>query len=149
MDDELFLRRLTELTEWHRPMLGPSGGTSVIKRRGRPPEDPELLAEIQEEQARIQQAEREPNPHVGPRILKILHKPSDCEACDRRLTEPRRVEIKKMDMDVPIWRHRCLNCNRYRNPETGQWDLEGARAHATYGNLVRKFRYQQKISGSR
>lgn len=146
MDNELFLKRLTELTEWHRPMLGPSGATSTLKRRGRPPEDPELLAEYQEELARIERAEQEPNPCVGPEIIKVKPRDRACEDCGRQCSGGRRWYKKFYTSITEHWRSYCQSCDRYRDPRTGEYTLTQQSVNMVYTNYLRTPDFQEKKS---
>ena len=40
MDEKLFLQKLSEVAEWHRPQTGPNGACSVNKRAKSAPQHP-------------------------------------------------------------------------------------------------------------
>lgn len=163
MDQEEFLRRLSEVSEWHRPQTGPNGQPStrkgyqvkLVPHPGAITE--EELAEMsdQEAQAYYEQLvawrEQQPNLSVPPEIVKVKHQPTNCDDCGRLCPEGRRVERKLHQTAQPHWREYCTTCELYKDPHTGKFDLPKLGAHQKFNDFYRvklgvyKSKYQPKV----
>lgn len=149
MDEKLFLQKLSELAEWHRPQTGPQGFPSV--RRGKeahaiakpPPVTEEELNQMSDEEVEdyydqlVKWRESQPNESVPPEILKLRAPTEPCEACGKELTEHRRVECKKYDSAGGHWRTRCVNCNLYQNPMTKEFSISQGASHQFFIDFYR------------
>jgi hypothetical protein len=131
MDEKLFLQKLSEVAEWHRPQTGPNGAASVNKRARHPgPITQEELDEMSDEEAQdyydrlMAYKESLPNDNVAPEIIKLKPQPTDCDDCGRHCATGRRVESKISITGVKHWRTKCLACNLYRDPATNKFTLE-------------------------
>lgn len=121
MDNEQFLQKLTELADWHRPQVGPSGGTSVLKRKVGPKPQFSSLDEPEEEEVLGADG---PNETVGPVICELKSATRPCEDCGKTVKD-RRVLCRYHDDIVPHWREQCRSCMAYRDPFTGEFTLKG------------------------
>lgn len=143
MNKDEFLKRLSEVAEWHIPMLGPNGCYSVAKGRERKvehpgPITPEELEEMSETEVKryydqlMAWRESQPNPSVHPEIISVKIQPVDCMDCGRHCPAGRKTQIKLHESGDRHWRELCKECNLYRDPLTGQFTLEPHIAHAYF-----------------
>lgn len=140
MDNEEFLRRLSEVSEWHRPMLGPNGCYSVNKNAAKrlpPPQITEQeLNEMSDEEVEqyynelIKWRESQPNDSIQPEILKVKCQPMDCPDCGKLCEHGRRVERKLHESGARHWRTKCQECGFYKDPMTGKFTVHHHQAHS-------------------
>jgi hypothetical protein len=135
MNNDEFLKRLSEVAEWYRPHTGPNGAASVNKRaklcRIEHPgtvTEAELAAMDEEEiteyyERLLAWREAQPNASVPPEIKKLKIQAVDCEDCGRHCAEGRRVQSKICNSGQPHWRTSCVTCELYRDPATGKFTL--------------------------
>jgi hypothetical protein len=149
MNNEEFLKRLSEVAVWARPMTGPGGYPSV--RRGFeakeiPKPDPVTEAELNEMSDAEVEAyydqlckwrESQPNPSVGPEILELKPCVKPCEDCGKELSEPRKIECKKYDSAGGHWRTRCVNCTNFKHPLTKEYSVSQASSHQFFLDFYR------------
>ena len=162
MNKDEFLKRLSEVAEWHIPMLGPNGCYSVAKGRTKVIEHPgEVTAEELEEMSDwevkryydklMAWRESQPNPSVHPEILKVKIQPTDCEDCGRHCPLGRRTEKKLHESGAKHWRERCVECDTFKDPLTGQFTLSKQASHQYFIQFYKpklgKYRskYQPKL----
>lgn len=71
--------------------------------------------------------------HGGFTISKISHEVKMCEDCGDPVKD-RRVEysINQNSKAVPHIKQRCKNCNLYKNPETGVYDMSFSAINAYF-----------------
>jgi hypothetical protein len=162
MNNDEFLKRLSEVSEWYRPQTGPNGQPSVSKGRAvKVPEHPgpitaEELDEMTEEavteyyERLMAWREAQPNITVPPEILKVKYPPQSCEDCDKILEEPRRVERKLHESSQRHWRERCVNCDCFKHPQTGEYSISKKYSHQFFIDFYRpkkgvyKSKYQKE-----
>ena len=148
MDNEEFLRRLSEVSEWYRPRLGPNGCYSVSPKNIKLVEHPGEITEQelmdmseQEAQAYYEQLvawrEQQPNESIQPEILRVKCQPVDCADCGKHCENGRRVERKLHESGGKHWRTKCVTCGLYRDPMTGKFTVTPAQAH-TYLTQIAK-----------
>lgn len=141
MDEKLFLQRLSEVAEWHRPKLGPNGAASTNKRAKEQPEHPGPITEEQLDQMSDAEAEdyyerlmawraTQPNESIGPEIKQLRIQAVDCPDCGRHCAEGRRMETKLCQTGQRHWRTRCDVCNLYKDPATGKFSIDPKMAHS-------------------
>ena len=140
MDEKLFLEKLSELAEWHRPQTGPNGAASINKRARHPgPITQEELDEMSDDEAQeyydqlMAYKESLPNDDVAPEIVKLKPQPTTCDDCGKHCANGRRTESKISITGVKHWRTKCLVCNLYKDPATNKFTLEPHRV-PTYLN---------------
>lgn len=148
MNQEDFLKKLTEVAEWHRPQTGPSGAVSVNKRAKKQIVEPPKLS-VEEIEAMTDQElldyydqltawrESQPNETIAPEIVKLKPQPSSCEDCGKELCETRRTERKLYESGSRHWREKCINCQCWRHPQTGEFTLKGPEAHRFFTDYYR------------
>lgn len=149
MDNELFLKKLSEVAEWHRPQTGPQGFPSVkrgTEKTNVPKPEPVTEAELDamsdaEVEAYYDQLikwrESQPNDSVPPEIVKLKAPNKPCEDCGKELTEHRRVECKRYDSSGGHWRTRCVNCTNYQNPLTKEFNISQGASHQFFIDFYR------------
>jgi hypothetical protein len=140
MNNELFLKRLSEVSEWHRPQTGPNGAKSVNKRAKDEPQHPGPVTELELDEMSDQEAQDyydqlmawrsvQPNNSVPPEIIKLKTQAVDCGDCGRHCPDGRRVESKLCTTGQKHWRTRCQACDRYQDPATGEFTLDPKSTH--------------------
>lgn len=164
MDDKEFLKRLSEVSEWHRPQISMGGiqapskikPEKVVAHPG--PITEEELEEMSDLEVKqyykqlMAWQDQQPNMGIAPEIKTVKIQPVDCEDCGRHCPEGRRVERKLHETGQRHWRYRCRECGLYRDPMTGQYTLTPQVAHQYLGQYYRpklglyKSKYQPKIA---
>jgi hypothetical protein len=118
MDNNEFLQKLSELTEWEIPKVGP-GGCSMHRKKA-VVEEVEL-DEDGEEIVFEEPITKGPNTTMAPRIIKIKPQPRMCEDCHEIVDN--RVTLRKVNFTpVMHWREKC-NCGIHKDPNTGEFSL--------------------------
>jgi len=123
--DELF-QKLSEVAEFRMPKLTPSEiKISKQKARGKGRPSTEELYQDEHEEVFLDMFQGI-NPTHTPELVKVHIKPKNCEDCHQHLTVSREMEIKfykATAKHIAHRRERCLNCNKYRDPNTGEFTL--------------------------
>jgi hypothetical protein len=143
MDNELFLKRLSEVSEWHR-----SDGTNYHKDNkkivSQPPVYTEAeLAEMTDEEAEelyewvMAWREQQPNEGLPPLIKTVKIQAIDCEDCGRHCPNGRKTEHKLCTSGSRHWRHRCGECGFYKDPADGTYSLDAKGVHQYLGSYYR------------
>jgi hypothetical protein len=148
MDNEEFLRKLTEVSDWHRPMLGPNGCYSVnknAKARIPPPQiTEEELNDMTDEEVQdyydelVAWRETQPNDSVQPVIKQVKNQPVDCEDCGVHCPNGRHTEHKQCITGKKHWRHKCVTCGLYKNPMSGKFDVTPQQSHGFFASYYRE-----------
>jgi hypothetical protein len=134
MDNEEFLKKLSELTEWHRPEFGPNGSKSVSKRTK---DVPEIIEECVDELEENKESEPQgPNESVPPVIIRLKPQKRNCDDCECVVTD-RRVERKLHHTNKPHWREYCTACKLYKDPRTGRFELTAKQSQMIYQTVTR------------
>ena len=123
--DEL-KQKLSEVAEWRQPRISISDvkrGVQKARGKGRPSREEMYQEEHEEVFADLFKGI---NPTHRPELVKVYIKPVDCEDCGRHCENGRQMEIKfypATHRQVAHKRQRCLVCNKYRDPNTGEYTL--------------------------
>lgn len=120
MKQDEFLARLSELTEWEIPKVGPSG-CALKPHRGRKSQEEKEWEENEEEAIGLP-IKTGPNETIPPKIVKIKNQCKLCEDC-QEVVENRLRTKRQVDYPTRHWREKC-SCGIHRNPNTGCWDLK-------------------------
>jgi hypothetical protein len=157
MNNDEFLKRLSEVSEWYRPQTGPQGQPSVSKGRAKPiPLHPgaitaEELDEMSEEAVTeyydqlIAWREAQPNASVPPEILRLKPYARTCEDCNKSCDSTRRVECKQYITGKEHWREYCNYCELFKDPRTNKFSVSRQGSAQFFGNLYRKDKPMPKI----
>lgn len=117
-------RKLAEVGEWRMPKVAATDLKEGQRRaRGRPRAEDRYQEEHEEVFLDLFNGI---NPTMSPELVKLNIKPKDCEDCGLHLTVSREMEIKfykAVSNHVAHWRYRCKTCNKYRDPNTGEYTL--------------------------
>jgi hypothetical protein len=150
MNNDEFLKRLSEVSEWYRPQTGPQGQPSVSKGRAKPiPEHPGAVTEAELDEMTeeavteyydqlIAWREAQPNASVPPEILRLKPYARTCEDCNKSCDSTRLVECKQYVTVVRHWREYCNYCERFRDPRTGEFSVSRQGSAQFFGNLYRR-----------
>ena len=138
MDKKKFEQLLSEVADWHYPILNAVGEPITGKLLDRikanpipkPKFDPRDLDEMSEEQLRDLQRrivawqETQPNENAPPQIDRIKATPVACGGCSSTVEGgPHWERIRFVANDRFYWKTKCTTCKRYRNPWTGEFDI--------------------------
>jgi hypothetical protein len=130
--DEL-KQKLSEVAEWRQPRISISDvkrGEQKARGKGRPSR--EEMYEEEHEQV-FAELFKGINPTHAPELVKVHIQPVDCEDCGRHCESGRQMEIKfyyQTAKHIAHRRTRCLVCNRYKDPNTGEFTLlQGPACH--------------------
>lgn len=138
MKDEL-KQKLLEVAEWEMPKLSKTDAKEAKSRaRGRRSAEEKYQEEHEEVFLDMFQGI---NPTHKPVMVKMLIKPQDCEDCGKHLTESREMHIK-FYKETPAghiahWRKHCKVCNKYLDPNTGEYTLSQGPACQVYLNWAK------------
>lgn len=58
-----------------------------------------------------------------PEVVGIVHESKPCEDCGRTV-KGRVVEYKLNQYPERHWKEHCVNCKRWRNPDSGKFELD-------------------------
>jgi hypothetical protein len=134
--DEL-RQKLIEVAEFKMPKLTPSDiKISKQKARGRGRPTSEKLYQDEHEEIFLDMFEGI-NPTHPAELVKVHIKPVDCEDCGHHCENGRQMEIKfyyEQARHVAHRRTRCLVCNKYRDPYTGEFTLPQGPASQVFLN---------------
>lgn len=120
MDPKLFQDLLDQCADWHRETVKDLDG------RGR---------------ARSKPTDNNTLPIV---IDRIKTQPTICEDCGLICDHGRRVESRVYFTGSRHWRERCLTCNRFRNPESGCFDVMNGKVNYVYTKFARRKKRSDK-----
>jgi hypothetical protein len=166
MNNEEFLKRLSEVTEWHRPHLGPNGCYSVAKgKETKLIEHPgavteQELEEMTEHEVKVYYdkllawREAQPNDSVPLEITKVKIQPVDCPDCGQHCATGRRLEVKQYESGAKHWRKFCRECEMFKNPIDGEFNITKHQAHQFFIQFYKpkqgkyKSKYQPKLDKS-
>lgn len=131
MKQEEFLQRLSEVAEWCRPTI--TQADPRRNKRGRKSLE-ELEWEENEAEALGEEVRSGPNETIPPMVTRIKHQPIDCPDCGKTV-KGRCVQFRQCSYPVEHFRQHCKACDLWRNPFTGQFDLEqGSQLQNTFRN---------------
>jgi hypothetical protein len=132
--------KMSEVAEFKMPELTKSE-LKAAKQKGRGAGRPSAEERYQEEHEEVFLDMFEGiNPTHTPELVKVHIKPQDCEDCGVHLTVSREMELKfykKVPGHIAHWRKRCKTCNKYKDPNTGEFTLAQGPACQVYLNWAR------------
>jgi len=149
MNKKEFLQRLSEVSEWHRPHLGPNGCYSVAKGKTiKLPEHPgtvteQELEEMSEHEVKcyydrlLAWREAQPNESVPPEITQVKVQAVDCEDCGRYCEYGRRTQRKLHDSGSRHWREFCVECEQFKDPATGKFTVPKLGSHQYFNDYYK------------
>lgn len=150
MDDQEFKRKLSEVAEWRIPdTITDTVSGTTRKRRGRPTKDTNICSDTEEHDDEDDNDDtsdtQEKNNTFPPQITKLKVCAQTCEDCGRHCENGRQIEKRVYDTNNKRhWRQRCLNCDHYQNPYTGEFDLPRSTAAKTWNDFHRSKKHRSK-----
>jgi hypothetical protein len=150
MDKQLFEQLLSQVADWEMPKLKEWEIKEAKKRargRGRPSRE-DLYQEEHEEI--FKQMFGGVNPTMTPELTAVKVKAVDCADCGEHCPNGRREDIKYFPATpghIAHRRHRCLECNKYRDPEYGTYTLSQGPAAQRFLNWAKhQFVIRKKLN---
>ena len=146
MDQQEFLRKLSEVAEWKIPENEQETSANAKKKRGRK-SDEELYQEAHEEI--FNEIHGGVNPTKSPLLLKVKYKKETCEHCGNDCPNGRHVQTKLIEgKEKKAWRSYCSACDKYSNPYTGEFDLTKRNYSIVWIDWARKSNPKESIPES-
>jgi hypothetical protein len=137
MDQEQFKDKLTEVAEWYT-LKEDNGGKIHCKRKRENEQLMELAGENDLETENICEPDVTVNESRRPIAIKKLKiQPCTCEDCGKWCENGRKTQKKIYETGKRHWRYQCLTCHRWRNPETGIYELTNATAAPVYIRYIK------------
>lgn len=136
MDKKLYEQLLSEVAEWTVPKLSATDIREAKKRgRGRPTNE-----SIYEEQNLLKFLEQHGgvNPTYPPELKKLKCQGHNCQDCGEYCPNGRHTEKKMYEANrTRHWREKCVTCNKFKNPLTGEFDLDPSIASHKWNQFLR------------
>jgi ssDNA-binding Zn-finger/Zn-ribbon topoisomerase 1 len=126
MDNELFLKRLSELAELTQVKVPRTGNLreasddNVVWRQGQP-----VLID------------KKNNPSLSWQVKKLKTQAKTCEDCGQ-MVKDRRVTKSHYTFPKSHWRQQCWGCNKVKDPETGEYTVAPPLAQSRFISWFRK-----------
>jgi len=70
-----------------------------------------------------------------PTLEKLKHPELACDDCNRIVVD-RKTELKVHAWPKRHWREYCTNCKKYKNPESGKFEVSAATAPSFFRHYV-------------
>lgn len=125
MDQEEYLKKLSEVSKWRPATLVTAGPGRPSDRRYKKTKQ-HTLDSIEEDEEEIEEDINEDAPlaDLGPEIVELKCQAQICEDCGIVCPNGRKKELKLYTVNKrPHWRHGCVTCDRAYNPYTGKYDI--------------------------
>jgi hypothetical protein len=149
MDDAEFKQKLSEVAEWRVPKLK-EWQVEQAKQKARGKGRPSNEDLYQEEHNKIfLEIFNGVNPTYAPEITKLKIQAVTCGDCGEICEQGRRIEIKFCAAgrnEMPYRKERCVECNLYRDPNTGKFSVSVARATHVFAQHAKLLWLESKSS---
>lgn len=150
MDKKLYQQLLSEVADFRMPKLTPSDiKISKQKSRGRGRPSKEERYQDEHEEVFLDMFEGI-NPTHSPELTELKIKALDCPDCGKHCPNGRREEIKYYPATpghIAHRRQRCLECNKYQDPDDGTYTLAQGPACQRFLNWAkREFVIRKKLN---
>lgn len=125
MDPKLFQQRLKEFADLQDIKVSNTG----LRESQIQPGDIEL-----QRQGKLVKIYKDDNPTLGKEVAELKPRQQQCQDCNKTVIN-RTVTRTIYHTPVPHWRTKCLACKMYKNPRTGNFDLDtrsATNAYVTY-----------------
>ena len=132
MNNELFLKRLSEVCEWQYPKIADVPAEPMLEQ----PSDLDCDGD-EVKDSLIGQPIRTVNDTHSPQIVKLKYQNKNCEDCGKPCPKGRKVIIQHYTSHGGSWRESCKNCGLHRDPRTGEFTLPSSVAASVYQNLAK------------
>jgi len=132
MDEEQFRKRLSQVAEWSIPKLS----VEELKQNKRGRKTNEQQYEEQH-QALFNEMFDGINPSYAPKLDAVKTVSETCSDCGLICEKGRKKDFKHYKgKKKNIWRERCVNCSKYKNPYTGQFNMDSTRCQSAITSYV-------------
>jgi hypothetical protein len=133
MDEQLFRKKLSEVATWQIPEVNETAG-ELKKRRGKQSNEERYQQNHEQEFLELFSGKNPTYPLQLDAIKKTAEQCGDCgaECPDGRKKDFKYCQGKKKS----IWREKCLNCSKYKNPYTGQFNMDSNRSQSAINSYV-------------
>lgn len=124
MDDEEFKQKLSQVAVWRQPEIKLDGPQrrklATLERR-----KTYSTSFDQEEELENYRRFNGVQPTAAPELVELKFEPKPCEACDKTLDKMRLLTIRiiKGPGYSPHVRELCNSCVKYKDPQTGQFNI--------------------------
>ena len=150
MDKKLFEQLLSQVADWEMPKLKDWEVKEAKKSaRGKNKRTEEELYQIEHEEI-FKEIFGGVNPTMTPELKQLKVKAVDCADCGKHCPNGRKEEIKyyhETPGHIAHQRRRCLECNRYRDPDDGTYTLpQGPACHKYLNWAKREFVVRKKMN---
>jgi hypothetical protein len=150
MDKQLFEQLLSQVADWEMPKLKDWEVKEAKKSaRGKNKRTEEELYQIEHEEI-FKEIFGGVNPTMTPELKQLKVKAIDCPDCGKHCPNGRKEEIKyyhETPGHIAHQRRRCLECNRYRDPDDGTYTLpQGPACHKYLNWAKREFVVRKKMN---
>jgi hypothetical protein len=150
MDKKLFEQLLSQVADWEMPKLKDWEVKEAKKSaRGKNKRTEEELYQIEHEEI-FREIFGGVNPTMTPELKQLKVKAVDCADCGKHCPNGRKEEIKyyhETPGHIAHQRRRCLECNRYRDPDDGTYTLpQGPACHKYLNWAKREFVVRKKMN---
>lgn len=140
MDKELFKQKLSEVADWHIPdiKLDSNEKQRLERKRGRISNEERYQEEHEQEFAILFEGK---NPTSPLELIGLKEEKTICNDCGRECSKSRRKEIKyhkQVRHHIDHVRIKCVECNMYKHPETGVFDVPVGPACQLFLNWAKK-----------
>jgi hypothetical protein len=140
MDEELFKQKLSEVAEWQIPdiKLDSNDKRKLQNKRGRPTNEEQYQEEHEQEFINLFEGK---NPTAAPELVGLKKEKTLCADCGNLCNSTQRREIKyykNQRHHIDHVRIKCIECNMYRHPETGVFNLPAGPACQVFLNWSKK-----------
>lgn len=146
MDKELFKQKLSEVATWEIPdiKLDSNDKRKLQNKRGRKSNEEEYQEQHEQEFVALFDGK---NPTAPPELIGLKEEKTLCNDCGNLCNKSRRQEIKyykHMRHHIDHVRIKCVECNKYKHPETGEFTVAAGPACQVFLNWAKK-QYSIKI----
>ena len=150
MDKQLFEQLLSEVADWEIPKLKEWEIKEAKKSaRGKHKKTEEELYQIEHEEM-FKEIFGGVNPTMTPELKQLKVQALDCPDCGKHCPNGRKEEIKyyaETPGHIAHRRQRCLECNKYRDPDDGTYTLpQGPACHKYLNWAKREFVIRKKLN---
>jgi hypothetical protein len=150
MDKQLFEQLLSQVADWEMPKLKDWEVKEAKKSaRGKNKRTEEELYQIEHEEI-FKEIFGGVNPTMTPELKQLKVQALDCPDCGKHCPNGRKEEIKyyaETPGHIAHRRQRCLECNKYRDPDDGTYTLpQGPACHKYLNWAKREFVIRKKLN---
>jgi len=146
MKQEDFKQKLSEVAEWKIPETPRETSLNAKKKRGRKSNEDEYM-ELREEM--FYEEFGGVNPTYPPMLTKLKRSATICDDCGDHCPNGREKEAKLHQKNGKrVWRQKCLTCNKFQNPFTGEFNLTGTAASIKFNDFMRETKGVYKTQGN-